>query len=192
MQLSGTFNSQRRRKTFWDSLGIIEGLSPTLATLTDLTKKNQPDRLNWTTALAIVDSVKHFPPYLLGGHFTVVTDHRALTFLEAMKGGGPCLTRWALVLQPSSFDVRFRPGNTNANADGLSRQDLPEEQPQRQTLPEIAPDSLTEKGGGVGTMSQPLQPTDSNAGVYNRWTGLLDWTTGKRPANKLKAARRRL
>ena len=82
-----------------------------------------------------------------------------------MKGGGPRLTRWALVLQPFSFDVRFRPGNTNANADGLSRQDWPEEQQQRQTLPEIPLASLIEKGGGVETMPQPLQPTDSHTDI---------------------------
>ena len=235
--------TKKNLRAFLGLIGYYRRFIPNFAgrsaTLTDLTKKNQPDRLNWTTdhqrtfqelkqamvdapvllppdpsvpyvlttdasgrgigsvlsqqqegvehpvayysrkllpreerygiteleALAIVDSVKHFSPYLLGGHFTVVTDHRALTFLETMKGGGPRLTRWALALQPFSFDVRFRPGNTNANADGLSRQDWPEEQQQRQTLLEIAPASLTEKGGGVGTTPQLLQPTDSKADI---------------------------
>ena len=71
----------------------------------------------------MVDSVKHFAPYLLGADFVVVTDHSALTFLTTMKNGGPRLTRWALALQPFPLTVVHHPGAANLNADDLLRQD---------------------------------------------------------------------
>ena len=51
-----------------------------------------------------------------------------------MKNSSGCLTRWALALQPFSFEVLHRPGPDHANADAFSRQawdeddnDTPEE-----------------------------------------------------------------
>lgn len=72
--------------------------------------------------LAIVNATKHFAVYLLGNKFTVETDHAALKFLTTMKNGGPRLTRWVLSLQPFNYEVRYRKGSDNGNADGLSRQ----------------------------------------------------------------------
>lgn len=72
--------------------------------------------------LAAVEAVKHFAHYLLGAHFTLVTDHRALTSLQIMKNDNPRLTRWSLALQPFSYSVVHRSGHAHSNADGLSRQ----------------------------------------------------------------------
>ena len=72
--------------------------------------------------LAIVNATKHFAVYLLGNKFTVETDHAALKFLTSMCNGGPRLTRWALSLQPYNFEISYRKGVDNGNADGLSRQ----------------------------------------------------------------------
>ena len=72
--------------------------------------------------LAIVDSVDHFASYLIGRPFTIVTDHKALTFLNSSKSTNGRLARWALRLQPFTFSIKYRPGHANGNADGLSRQ----------------------------------------------------------------------
>ena len=70
--------------------------------------------------LAAVEAIKHFAHYLLGAHFTLVTDHRALTSLQTMRNDNPRLTRWALALQPFSYSVVHRSGLAHNNADGLS------------------------------------------------------------------------
>lgn len=72
--------------------------------------------------LAIVRAIDHFKVYLSGVRFTVVTDHACLRYLTSMKDSGGRLTRWALKLQPFSYSVLHRPGRTNGNADGMSRQ----------------------------------------------------------------------
>jgi len=71
--------------------------------------------------LAIVASIQHFSVYLFGTHFSVVTDHRALSFLTSSKLQSGRLARWALLLQEYSFTVKYRPGSQNQNADALSR-----------------------------------------------------------------------
>ena len=71
--------------------------------------------------LAIKIGVHAFRVHLLGRPFTIVTDHRSLEWLNRMKGDNARLTRWSLSLQPYQFDVRYRPGTSNGNADALSR-----------------------------------------------------------------------
>ena len=56
---------------------------------------------------------------LLGCSFTILTDHRALEWLECLKGKNSQLTRWSLSLQPYSFTVKFHKGILNQNADAL-------------------------------------------------------------------------
>ena len=72
--------------------------------------------------LAVVEAISYFRVYLLGAEFTVVSDHSSLKYLERMKDENGRLTLWALSLQPYIFMVLHRPGVSNANADGLSRQ----------------------------------------------------------------------
>ena len=72
--------------------------------------------------LAVVAAILQFEVYLIGRHFVVQTDHRALTFLDSAKHLNPRLTRWCLRLQQFTFTVRYRPGKQNINADALSRQ----------------------------------------------------------------------
>ena len=80
--------------------------------------------------LAAVDSVRHFQAYLLGAPFQLVTDHKALTSLQHMTGGGARVTRWALSLQPFTYQVVHRQGARHQDADGLSRQSWIEVQQQ--------------------------------------------------------------
>ena len=72
--------------------------------------------------LAVVNAVQHFYVYLVAQkNFTIVTDHRALVFLNTARHANGRLARWALALQPYSFTVVYRPGKMNSNADALSR-----------------------------------------------------------------------
>ena len=72
--------------------------------------------------LAVVEAVDHFAVYLIGKHFIIETDHKALEFLNSYKSTTGRLARWALRLQPFTFTVVHRAGSKNGNADGLSRQ----------------------------------------------------------------------
>lgn len=71
--------------------------------------------------LAIVWSVKHFRPYLYGRKFVIVTDHKPLTWLFNVKDPGSRLVRWRLILEEYDYDIIYKPGKINNNADALSR-----------------------------------------------------------------------
>ena len=70
--------------------------------------------------LAIVYALKQFRHYLLGRKFRLVTDHEPLQWLSAQKMQG-LLCRWALAIQEYDFDIVYRKGSMNGNADALSR-----------------------------------------------------------------------
>ena len=70
--------------------------------------------------LAVVYALKQFRHYLLGRHFQLLTDHAPLQWLSAQKMEG-MLCRWALALQEYDFQIAYRKGSLNSNADALSR-----------------------------------------------------------------------
>lgn len=76
-------------------------------------------------ALAVVWGIKTFEHYLVDKPFIVVTDHHALQWMPTKKSLNKRLTRWALFLSEFSFEVQYRKGKDNANADGLSRNPIP-------------------------------------------------------------------
>lgn len=65
-----------------------------------------------------IDSLRY---YLLGRHFCLETDHRALQWLNRMKDSNTRITGWYLSLQPYDFTVQYRAGKANLVADCLSR-----------------------------------------------------------------------
>ncbi|CAB0009440.1 unnamed protein product, partial [Nesidiocoris tenuis] len=71
--------------------------------------------------LAVVRSISHFHQYLFGRHFTLRTDHAALTWLTNFKRPEGQLARWLETLQQYDFTIKHRAGSKHANADGLSR-----------------------------------------------------------------------
>ena len=77
-------------------------------------------------ALAIVYGVRIFHQYLCGKKFTLLTDHKPLTYLLGPKRGIPVLAasrlqRWAILLSGYVYDIQYRTSKQNANADFLSR-----------------------------------------------------------------------
>lgn len=69
----------------------------------------------------LVWAIQKLTCYLAGSRFVVETDHCPLTWLQNMSSKNGRLLRWSLALQPFSFDIRYKRGRENGNADGLSR-----------------------------------------------------------------------
>ena len=80
--------------------------------------------LNYATVekelLAIVWACKHFRPYLLGRKFQIITDHKGLTWIFNVKDPSSRLMRWKLLLEEYDYDIEYRAGQRNCNADSLS------------------------------------------------------------------------
>ena len=77
-------------------------------------------------ALAIIFGVLKFERFLLGRHFTLITDHRPLTSIFGEKKDLPSLAtarlqRYAILLKSYDFSIKYRKGEDNGNADALSR-----------------------------------------------------------------------
>jgi hypothetical protein len=64
--------------------------------------------------------------YLYGRKFLLYTDHRPLEWLMTSQTLTGMHARWALTLQEFDFEVKYRKGLVNMNADGLSRNLQPE------------------------------------------------------------------
>nr|XP_049701809.1 uncharacterized protein LOC126055664 [Helicoverpa armigera] len=98
--------------------------------------------------LAIVFGTKTFRPYLYGHRFTIVTDHRPLKWLFNCKDPGSRLVRWRLKLEEFDYNIEYKKGKINSNADALSRfpvnpvQDNEDPIPStsRQDVEELTPD----------------------------------------------------
>ncbi|GFV22362.1 transposon Tf2-11 polyprotein [Trichonephila clavipes] len=71
--------------------------------------------------LAITDSLDKFHCYLHGSHFTVHTDHNALVWLKNFKIPTGRLFRWSLKVSMYDFDIKYKKGSTNVEADMLTR-----------------------------------------------------------------------
>lgn len=80
--------------------------------------------------LAIIYCVRHFRPYLYGRKFRLVTDHKPLVWMHSVKDPCSRLLKWRMKLQDHEYEVVYKPGRHNANADALSRNP-----PQKKILP---------------------------------------------------------
>ena len=80
--------------------------------------------------LALVFAVKKFHHYLFGHKFTIYTDHKPLLGLFGENKAIPDrsaarIARWALMLSAYDYQLLYRQGVLNGNADALSRLPLP-------------------------------------------------------------------
>lgn len=63
--------------------------------------------------LAIVWTIKYFRPYLFGRKFTIITDHKPLTWLFSLKEPNSKLIRWRLKLEEYDYNIVYKTiGNT--------------------------------------------------------------------------------
>ena len=82
--------------------------------------------------LAVVYAIKEFRPYVYGTSFTVVTGHQALTWLAKLDDTNPRLARWILLSSEYDFNILYRPGKANKNADGQSRLPQPSKEDEQE------------------------------------------------------------
>ena len=77
--------------------------------------------LNYTTTekelLAIISSITKLRTFLIGRRFTIITDHKGLTFLNNTLYLNSRLIQWSIVLQQCDYDVRYCAGRDNIVAD---------------------------------------------------------------------------
>lgn len=83
--------------------------------------------------LAIMFGLEKFYLYLCGRQFTLYTDHKPLMHIFNPSRGIPVQTasrlqRWAIQLSAFNYDIKYRSGKQNENADALSRLPLKEEE----------------------------------------------------------------
>ena len=73
-------------------------------------------------ALAVVFGCTKYRKYLLGRHFKLVTDHKALEALQH-KQNINCdrLERWSIFLSQYDYELEYKQGKLHLNADALSR-----------------------------------------------------------------------
>lgn len=71
--------------------------------------------------LAIVFFVQYYRHYLLGRHFVVRSDHKALTWLFSLSEPSGKIARWVEILAPFDFSIQYRPGKLQGHCDALSR-----------------------------------------------------------------------
>lgn len=103
------------------SQGLI-GQDPSIANASKtLNKVEQNYSTTEKKLCAIVWRVKQFRPYLLGQKFNIIADHRALTWLFNVKDPGSRLTRRRFKLKEYQYEIHYKPGCVNTNADALGR-----------------------------------------------------------------------
>jgi hypothetical protein len=71
--------------------------------------------------LAIVYGVQHFRLYIYGKKFKILTDHKHLTYLFSISNPSSRLMLFRLKLEEYEYEVIYKPGKSNTNADALSR-----------------------------------------------------------------------
>ena len=71
--------------------------------------------------LAIVYCTHYFRPYLYGRKFTIITDHKPLVWLHSIKDPSSRLWKWRTKLEEYEYEIQYKKGSLNNNADALSR-----------------------------------------------------------------------
>ena len=76
-------------------------------------------------AYAIVESLRKWRHFLIGRHFTLITDQQSVAFMfdstHSSKIKNEKILRWRLDLSCYRFDIVYRPGKLNSAADAFSR-----------------------------------------------------------------------
>ena len=72
-------------------------------------------------ALAVVWGTEQFKVYLEDRPFDLITDHKALLAFKKITNTNPRLERWSIKLSRFTYNILYRKGEDNVNADCLSR-----------------------------------------------------------------------
>ena len=99
--------------------------------------------------LALKYATQIFRPYLHGSHFKVITDHRSLLAVKTMTPGSERLKRFVLDLEGFEFDVVYKPGKLNTDADAMSRYLDPEAEPVPESRTRTLVESVNDPADGA-------------------------------------------
>lgn len=91
---------------------------------------------------AVVDK---FHEYLYGANFTIRTDNNPLTYVLSTAKLSAVGHRWLAALSAYDFDIQYRPGKFNVDADLLSRCMPEEEESEWVTIPESSVKSACQR-----------------------------------------------
>ena len=86
-----------------------------------LNKNERNYSINELEALAVIAGVMHFDIFLYGRKFKIYTDNNSVMWLYRQVQPKGRIARWIMKLQGYDFDIIYKPGKMNSNADGLSR-----------------------------------------------------------------------
>lgn len=71
-------------------------------------------------ALAVVENVRTFDPYLYDRHFKIITDHRPLVHIFAQRTKSLRMTCWSHELSFYNYTLTYKPGASHHIPDFLS------------------------------------------------------------------------
>ena len=86
--------------------------------LTDAEKNYSATELE---ACAVVWGINFFKHYLYGHKFIIWSDHNPLQYMDNMKNKTSKVNRWRLELSEYTYEIMYKKGVLNTNADALSR-----------------------------------------------------------------------
>jgi len=119
----------------------------------------------------IVWACRYVRPYLLGRNFTIVTDHKPLTWMFSGKDPSSRLLRWRLLLEEYNYTIAYKAGKKKVNAGALSRN------------PVVMAAMITSKGKQRKTLKekhecpvgghQGVQRTYDRLKLYVTWPGMF-------------------
>ena len=93
---------------------------------------------------------EHFRDYLFyASSFTVYTDNNPLTYVLSTAKLNAVGHRWVAELSDFYFDIKYRPGKVNVDADVLSRMPLDIESYMKECSSKVSPDVLTAMASGI-------------------------------------------
>ena len=85
--------------------------------------------MNWPIiekeGLAVVWALTIYRPYILGNKVIIRSDHMPLKYIFTTSVASGRLQRWALAISDYDYEVEYKPGKENTNADALSRNPMP-------------------------------------------------------------------
>jgi len=144
------------REYFLETDASIQGISYILGQRDDEGRKYvvsyggrglRPCERRWPVTqlecLALLTGIKEYHVYLAGRPFSVYTDHLSLKYLQSLKvSANNRLARWALALQPYTFEINYKEGKKLTAADGLSRRPYKDTKVDEEDDEELAADSF--------------------------------------------------
>jgi hypothetical protein len=122
--------------------------------------------------LAIVWGCKQFSQFLYGTKFTIVTDHKPITWVFNVKDPSSRPFRWRIKLEEYDYNIVYKPGVRNTNADALSRINMPEVN----TATEVSSEPTKEEKGKI--LREFLQsPMEGPSGMNRMFEGIKLYTS---------------